>query len=209
MSIKTFCDQVMVSENMKVIPTSKLVEFISLRFDQMIRFEERRRERRSNFNKKKDRKRYEIKSDNTSGEDEKIYALKNWKNTNEYKTKDLILAGKENLLNIFAWQCWYLISDETGNNDKDIFEWIAKYISERDYLKQNKMSKHPKYTFNDIKRIVEYMESKIDKDGVSDYMKSLTEHEYKTYINNIPIESKDIKPDYELLRSLPPDLDKF
>ena len=209
MSIKTFCDQVMVSENMKVIPTSKLVEFISLRFDQMIRFEERRRERRSNFNKKKDRKRYEIKSDNTSGEDEKIYALKNWKNTNEYKTKDLILAGKENLLNIFAWQCWYLISDEPGNNDKDIFEWIAKYISERDYLKQNKMSKHPKYTFNDIKRIVEYMESKIDKDGVSDYMKSLTEHEYKTYINNIPIESKDIKPDYELLRSLPPDLDKF
>lgn len=194
---------------MKVIPASKLVEFINHIFDQMIRHEEIRSEKQSIFNEEKEEKRYEIKSDKTLGKSGITVELNKWRKTNEYQSKTLLYAGKEKLLDIFVWQCWYLISEDTGGNDKDIFDWIAGYICERGYFKQNKMSKYPKYTFNDIKRIIEHMESKISEYNVSDDMKSLTEHEYKTYINNIPIESKDIKPDYELLRSLPPDLDKF
>ena len=184
---------------MAVIPSSKLVEFINQEFDNMIRYEERRQVQRSNFNKENDRKRYEIKSDTSLREDEKIDALKNWKNTNEYKTKKLKFAGKENFLNIFIWQCWYLIEKEAGGSDKDIFDWITIYLSERGYLKQNTMSKYPKYTINDIKRVVEFVESNIDKDHATEHLRTLTDHIYGIFKGEIINEDSGTPPDYELL----------
>ena len=46
---------------MKVIPASKLVEFINHIFDQMIRHEEIRSEKQSIFNEEKEEKRSETK----------------------------------------------------------------------------------------------------------------------------------------------------
>jgi hypothetical protein len=201
---------------MAVIPSSKLVEFIKHQFDQMLCLEEERKEQQSDFNKEIGRKSKKINRDNALNEEEKDAAFKKWKKENEFRTKKLILSGKQRLdLNIFVWQCWYLISKEIDEkeideNDKDIFEWIAGYISDdRGYLKHlPKTRKFKKYTFNDIKRILELVEMH-NIQGESEHLKALTNHLYGTFTDNIPIESEEIQPDYELLRSLPPDLDKF
>jgi hypothetical protein len=188
-----------------VNPSSKLVEFINHQFDQMTLLEEERKGQQSDFNKEIGRKSKKINRDNTLGEEEKVDALTNWKKGNEFRTKKLILSGKQRLdLNIFVWQCWYLIRNETSSKakDKDIFEWIAGYISDdRGYLKRlHKTRKFEKYTSNDIKRIIELVEMH-NSQGESEHLKAITNHLYETFKGNIPAENKEVAPDWEIERN--------